>query len=188
MIAEIPDAFRSLEPATRTALVLSGRDFHVAKGTQILHAHEAWQTAYWLKNGIVRMYHIDRDGNEHNKRFFTQGSFFWPVSAVMREQAAGFSMAALASTTGTCWSFSVLRAAFNSPYEWLEFNHLWTDSLLTAKLKREQELLQLSATERYVALCQDEPALIRAVPDHHLASYIGITPVSLSRIKKSLNI
>lgn len=181
------DAFHTLKTPTRDKLLKSGREFHAAKGAQILQADEPWNTAFWIESGAVRMYYLDRDGNEHNKRFFIKGGFFWPVTSSLREQATGFTIEALVPCVGLSWSFCDLKSAFDDVSEWLEFNQFWAERLLSDKLKRERELLQLSATERYLALCRDEAELIEVVPAHHLASYIGITPVSLSRIKKSIS-
>ncbi|WCN15079.1 Crp/Fnr family transcriptional regulator [Marinomonas mediterranea] len=182
-----PSAFIALSQKTRNALLECAEPFEKRKGTLIHHPSDAWKTAFWLDSGIVRMYYIDRDGQEHNKRFFTSDSFFWPVTSSLREEKTGFAIEAVTPISGQRWSFQSLKDAFEDSTEWLNFNHLWAERLLTHKLKREQELLQLSATERYLALCRDEPDLINTVPAHHLASYIGITPVSLSRLKKSLS-
>ena len=54
------------------------------------------------------------------------------------------------------------------------------------KFLREYEFLIHSPADRYLAFCKDHPALAERLPDYHLASYLGITNVSLSRIKSRI--
>jgi len=59
--------------------------------------------------------------------------------------------------------------------------------LLEDKMSREQQFLQTTATERYQALLTSHPDWVRRIPLRHLASYLGITDVALSRIRRRLN-
>lgn len=59
-------------------------------------------------------------------------------------------------------------------------------ALLDDKMRREQQFLQCTATQRYQALCSERPDWLAQVPLRHLASYLGITDVALSRIRRRL--
>jgi hypothetical protein len=59
--------------------------------------------------------------------------------------------------------------------------------LLDDKMHREQQFLQCSATQRYQHLCISRPEWLARIPLRHLASYLGITDVALSRIRRRLN-
>jgi hypothetical protein len=59
--------------------------------------------------------------------------------------------------------------------------------LLDQKLRREHDLLTLNGSSRYRQLCEDSPQLAARIPLVHLASYLGLTDVSLSRIRRRLN-
>lgn len=178
--------FKQLSQATQQRLFSLARPLNVQKGQSLQQPDQPWECAYWLRQGVVRMYYLDSEGQEHNKRFFLAGDFFWPVTSSLRTQAVGFAMEAIAPVTGQYWRFNELRSAFDNNEEWLEFNQLWMERLLEAKLTREREWLQLSASERYLQLLHQQPELVEQTPAHHIASYLGITPVSLSRLKKSL--
>ncbi len=141
---------------------------------------------YLLNRGLVRMYYADLDGNEHNKRFFMDSDFFWPVTHALRTQPTGFFIETLTETEGYFWQFDAFQSSFSNDYEWLTFSHVWMEKLLEAKLTRERQWLQLTASERYIQFCQHSPKLAARLPAHQVASYIGITPVSLSRLKKHL--
>ncbi len=61
------------------------------------------------------------------------------------------------------------------------------ESLFLLKVKREQSLLNESAEERYLKLFTEQPQLIKEIPLKFLASYIGITPQALSRIRRRIS-
>lgn len=180
--------FSQLSQTTQTKLHGLARPFKANKGMQLLEATRPWTNVYWLRDGVVRMYYLDQSGHEHNKRFFFAGDFFWPVTHSLREQEAGFAIETLAPTTGQYWQFDEFQHAFHDTSEWLNFNQLWMERLLESKLTREREWLQLTASERYLKLYHEQPTAMSQVPAHHIASYLGITPESLSRLKRSLNL
>ena len=76
-----------------------------------------------------------------------------------------------------------LRFSHSSP-EWMKFNLMITRQLLLKKCEREHDLLTLSSSERYAKFITEHPEVDQLIQDYHLASFLGITPISLSRIRK----
>ena len=66
---------------------------------------------------------------------------------------------------------------------WLKVSYLFAHNLLMKKFEKELQLLTLDAAERYALLQARYPELEQLVPSYHIASYLGITPISLSRIR-----
>lgn len=66
---------------------------------------------------------------------------------------------------------------------WLLLARRFAKNLYVRKMQREFEMLTLSAAERYTRFCQDQPALAARLPQHLVASYLGVTPVHLSRLR-----
>lgn len=69
---------------------------------------------------------------------------------------------------------------------WKELLILFLEKAFVIKEKREREFLLLSATERYTIFKEEFPGLEHRIKQHHIASYLGISPVSLSRLKNAL--
>jgi len=69
---------------------------------------------------------------------------------------------------------------------WQELGRRIAENFYVGKERREYELLQLSASERYLMFDQEYPGLARRIPQYYVASYLGITPVALSRIVSRL--
>jgi len=67
---------------------------------------------------------------------------------------------------------------------WMELNNKIVQSLYLKKEKKERDLLFMNADERYLEFLRDYIEIIFRIKDYHITSYLGISPVSLSRIKK----
>lgn len=184
----LPNASICSDPTINQTLWQLAEPFELNKRELLLDASQPWQHCYWLQDGFVRMYYLDLEGREHNKAFFTGSDPFWPVTERLRTQPVEFYIETITSVRGFRWSFEDFKQAFSDPLVWCEFSQFWMERLLNGKLQRERDLLQLSASERYLKLCQQQPELVTALTDSQLASYIGVTPVSLSRLKKSLTV
>ncbi|WP_145959492.1 Crp/Fnr family transcriptional regulator [Vibrio penaeicida] len=179
--------FRSLDKPTQNRLTLSAQSFRFEPQEFLLDSQSKWNTVFLLNSGSVRMYYLDRDGKEHNKAFFVDHAFFWPVTESLRNEPAGFFIESIESGSGWRWDFDVFKQTFANENDWMTFSHLWMENVLAEKFNREKDWLQLTAAQRYVKLITLRPELKR-LPNMHLASYIGVTPESFSRLKKSISL
>lgn len=148
-------------------------------------AGEKWDKVFYIHGGIIRLYYTDKEGREFNKNFFREDQLVWPVSPSARNNDSLFSIEAMED-------IKVSICPFASFYSWLAGHGYWEKFALPHveffaedKFLREYEFLMNSATKRFQNFCMENPELAERIPDYHLASYLGITNVSLSRIKKS---
>lgn len=160
-----------------------GKEIDVIVGSCLLDASHIWNKVTLIEAGVVRMFYLAIDGKEHNKNFFFEGDIFWPVTPSLQEKAAGFTIEALSNVKAIQWHIDDFKSAFESELEWLKFTLFWSDKLLDSKMQREQEWLQLPAKARYENLLIKHPDIVQRVPAHHIASFLGITSVTLSRLK-----
>lgn len=156
----------------------------VAKGAGLLVQGQVWRDALLVERGLLRLYFVRHDGREFNKNFFGDGALFCPLTPAMWADASLFAIAAIDG--GFVW-----RADSAAMRSHLEAHGLWhvargrmLDRLITHKLQREHDLLTLDGRRRYQAFCEREPVLAERVPLNQLASYLGLTDVSLSRIRR----
>ncbi len=84
------------------------------------------------------------------------------------------------------WERSDVVPLFEEHHQWLLFAKKMAERLFYRKEQKEIELLKCSAEERYRHFITDFPGLSQRVPQYHVASYLGITPESLSRIRSKL--
>jgi CRP-like cAMP-binding protein len=157
----------------------------VSKGDFLLRAGELWRHAIAVEEGFLRMYFIRKDGREFNKNFHFEGSLVLPITPAMQSAPSLFYIAAVeASTVWTAPATAVATELQRHNLKHTVENYLLSQ-LITAKLTREHDLLMLDAKDRYRKVCAEYPQVIRRVPLGMLATFLGITDVSLSRIRRN---
>jgi CRP-like cAMP-binding protein len=174
-------------PPAAAGLCKQARPTDLAKGEALLRAGDRWRDLWWVERGCLRLYYLDRKGQASNKNFYADGAMFWPITPGLRNQPVHFWVEA--TETSRVWTlpWSAWAAAMAEAPAWVALEHQVLARLLEDKMAREHAFLQRTATERYLALLAEHPDWLRRVPLRHLASYLGITDVALSRIRRRLN-
>lgn len=151
----------------------------------LLTIGEKWENAFFIHHGLVRLFYTDAKGREFNKGFFCEDQLVWPVAPSARKEDSLFSIAALEDLTVSVCRFAAFHSWLRQHGFWEKFALPYAELFAEQKFKREYEFLVDSAAERYKTFCIEYPGLVSRIPDYHLASYLGITNVTLSRIKNS---
>jgi CRP/FNR family transcriptional regulator, anaerobic regulatory protein len=154
------------------------------KEVVLVNQGDHWNKIYFIERGIVRLFINTPDGQEYNKNFFLEGNFFWPATPETRLRPSLFSIATLETSSIWVGEIVLFQKHLITLKRWETFALSFTEALADQKFNREYEFLILDAEARYMSLLQKYPQLVKRVPDYHLASYLGITNVTLSRIKK----
>lgn len=175
-------------PNAGLALCMAGRPLTLARGQSLLRAGEHWLNLWWVESGVLRLYYIDRDGAESNKNFFLDDAFFWPITPKLRDQPVGFFVDALEHSRVWAVPIAPLMQALANHAAWADVQRQTLCALLDDKMQREQAFLQTSARQRYEALLRDHPAWANRIALKHVASYLGITDVSLSRLRSEMGL
>jgi len=161
------------------------------RGQPLLRAGEHWRHLWWVERGALRLYYLDRDGAESNKNFFLDGALCWPITPTLRQQPVMFHVEPLEDSL--VWALP-LPAEASAPLPgvgwapWTALEHKVLCALLDGKMQREQEFLQLSARQRYARLLEQHPQWAGRIALKHLASYLGVTDVSLSRLRSEMGL
>ena len=167
-----------------SALLSISKLITLAKGDRFIEAGQVPRCMGFVVKGLFRYVYLDREGKEFTKNFLSENSFITSYSAMVQQQQSWFSIEALEDS-------EVLRFDFLSWKRISQYNSQWDRFLLQMlekaffiKEKRERELLLLDAESRYRIFIQEFPGLDKRVKQHIIASYLGIKPESLSRIRK----
>lgn len=156
------------------------------KGATLLHQGAVWDKAFFIERGLIRLHTIGLDGRDFSTSFWAEGSMVFPITTDMEQQAAGFNISALEDSTVWQAPMSDLRPGLETRGLWEPLRAELLGILLDRKSQRELDLQTLDGRARYQKFCQQHPGLAARVPLVHLASYLGITDVSLSRIRRQL--
>lgn len=137
---------------------------------------------WFLETGVLRSILI-KEGEEFTSDFFFEGSFVSVYTSFLTQTPAIVSIRAISPATLYGISYAQFNDLLNKSSEWYKLGKYIADSFFFKKCKRETSLLQDSATERYKFLLETFPGIEQLVTQRHIASYLGIKPESLSRIK-----
>lgn len=180
--------FPEMAPASLAELAAQARREPLQAHATLLAAGSVWQHAFWVERGMLRLFYIDSEGRESNKNFHAEDAFIWPVTETMQREPAAFFIAAL--TPATVWRLphAALQSAVDALPSWTNLRLQALAGLLDDKMRREQVFLQCSARQRYEALLRERPEWAGRIPLRHLASYLGMTDVSLSRLRAEMGL
>lgn len=153
----------------------------------LVKAGEKWDKVFLIHKGIIRLYYTNLEGQEHNKGFFWENQLLWPIAPSARKNDSLFNIAALEPVTVSVCDFSSFYAWLTCHDCWEKFALPYVELFVEDKFRREYEFLMNSATERFQCFCTEYAGLVGRIPDYQLASYLGVTNVTLSRIKKSID-
>ena len=152
----------------------------------ILLPDTAVHEIYFVCHGLLRFYYLSDDGVESNKAFIPENTFAGSLAALALNLSVLYGIQALEPTTYLVTQFSEFVALFEQDPVFERLGRKFAEWLLIRKELRTRSLLQQQGQQRYLTFAQDYPELVARIPQYHIASYLGITEVSLSRIKRSL--
>lgn len=156
--------------------------FHtLKKGTILLSEGQKSNCSYFVLKGCIRTYYVI-DGEEKSTGFYTEMEGLTPP-CVISKMPSDFFISCTEDTILTI-SNTEMEAEVNSKFPKFELMCRMLSEELLAKQRIDFDEYKTSSPEqRYLNLMQKRPDLIQRIPQHQLASYIGIKPQSLSRIR-----
>ena len=139
----------------------------------------------FVVSGILREFYTDKVGREYNKSFCLPGCFTGSYYDLSSGKPSVVSIQAMTDAKILVMSYAEYKRLMSKDMFWLKVAYSYAHNLLMSKIEKEFQLLTLSAAERYDLLLSTNKELIQLIPDYHIASYLGITPISLSRIRSN---
>lgn len=158
------------------------------KGHVLLHNGELCEKIYFCASGLLRMYYNTTNGSEYNKSFIVERGFFTSYSSLILSIPSHFSIQSMESSVVASFTGRTLDQLFRRHACWETVGRKLVEQLYIKKELKERQLLAYSAEERYRMFLKEYPSLNRRIPQYHIASYLGITPVSLSRIRSKVGL
>lgn len=173
-------------PAGAKELAAAARPRLLATGQALLEAGQPWQHLHWIERGVLRLCLIDAQGRASNKNFHLDGTLLWPITPRLRQEPVGFWIEALRPSRVWSLPWTPWQTICADWPDWQTLERHTLAALLDDKMRREQQFLQLSAAQRYQAMLQEHPDWPQRIALRHLASWLGVTDVALSRIRRRL--
>lgn len=140
----------------------------------------------FVVSGLLRYYYTDRNGVEYTKAFAAENDFAVAYASMLLKQPSAFSIEALENTVLLCIKYSDWEKLLESVPCWNIVARKVVEKVYIMKQLRERELLLEDAQSRYLHFMEQYPSLHKRLKQHYIASYLGISPVSLSRIRRKM--
>lgn len=159
----------------------------VRKLDYLLMAGEIPDRIYLNISGLLRLFYIDYNGSEVVKHFCVENTCAISYSAFLSRKESDIYIQALEDTSLLAIDHETYRKLMDGHPCWQKAARRLAEFMFILKEKKEASFLLYDAQERYARFLRDYPNLESRIPQYHIASYIGITPESLSRIRSTIS-
>ncbi|MDP4145510.1 MAG: Crp/Fnr family transcriptional regulator [Bacillota bacterium] len=158
------------------------------KDTFFLQEDEQSTEIGLIAKGVFRSYYIDKKGNDITKYFYAEGEILFSYVAYLSQKESMYYIQALEDSKVLVAKISDFEEIVEGNYQLLLFYKKMIDSVLIMKEEHASSFKLLNSVERYRQFLAAYPGLEKRIKQCHLASYLGITPVSLSRIRNKFSL
>lgn len=156
------------------------------KGEFLLRGGEVCNHVSFLNKGVARVYNIVAD-DELTINFAFEGNYITDYpSLVSRTPSADF-IVAMEDVEVLQLDYETLQRLYEEYPVWQKYGRLMAEYILVFVVERNKALLFDTPEERYLKLMKQRPKVISQIPLKYIASYLGITPEALSRIRKRMS-
>jgi len=139
-----------------------------------------------LMDGVVRSYATDEKGKEFTRSLYVPMRVVGAFSALVKQKPAEVVYECLTDCTFLVGDFKKFKELASKNVELANLYNQLLERIFIRMEKRIYELSMLDAKQRYLKLKKHIPEIENLIPQYHIASYLNITPVQLSRIRKDL--
>ena len=157
------------------------------KNTTILTEHEVESYLYFVESGITRYYVITPEGKEVCLLFTFDNGFMSEMSSFISREPSGCFIETLSETKTWRIHYNDVQKLYTNTKVGNHFGRIALEQLYIRKAKREKSFLIQTPEQRYLDLLHFAQHILHQIPLKHIASYLGVTPQALSRIRKRIN-
>ena len=158
----------------------------IAKGSALLKEGEIANEYFLLEKGIVRAFVHDYNNNEITTEFFVENEIVIVPASLFQRNSSQENVQAV--TDCVLWKiyFNDFQHLFHSVPGFSEWGRLWFTTQVFSLKQKSLDMVTETATNRYLKLLKEKPQIIQNAPLKQIASFLGITDTSLSRIRKDI--
>ncbi len=149
----------------------------------ILAEGDVAQNVYFILDGCLRSYSIDKKGNEHVMQFATSNCWITDMYSFISKKKAFLFIEALKDSTVIGLKREDQLLLFEEIPALERYFRILIENSLVSNRSRIIDNFSLTASEKYNIFCKTYPDLVKEIPQKHIASFIGVSPEFLSKIK-----
>ncbi len=185
LINKIKDS-QDLSQAAEAYLYSIAKKKTFAKGALLIQQGQRVNKVFYILNGCLRSYCIDKMGKEHTLQFGIKNWWISDYIAIYNNEYANLAIECLKESTVIEFNAKKLNNIFSLFPEFEPFQRQLLERHVASLHKRILNQLQLTASERYALFLEQYPDIEQFTRNYHIASYLGITQESLSRLRSEI--
>jgi CRP-like cAMP-binding protein len=174
---------QTVEDGLLQELLAVSSELTVAKNAFIVSEGKVDQHIYFIESGAVRVF-LQSEFEELTIRFGYQGSFITSLSSFIKGTPSEFYIQAIRATKLRVISKAQFQEYIDRDDRYLKLYNAILEDLVLQQLEREIDLLTYSPSERLQRVLERSPNVFQEIPSKYIASYLRMTPETLSRIRK----
>lgn len=156
------------------------------KGTFILRENEINDDYIYLEQGLMRTFLLDLQGNEITTDFFTEDNVVFEVTSFFNRVRSEANIQAVTDCIGFKTSYKKLNTLFHNKPAFRDLGRAILVKEFIASKQRNFGMINKTAEARYLQLLHIKPQILKYAPLKQIASYLGITDSTLSRLRKKI--
>lgn len=158
-----------------------------AKGEVFIQAGATKKDIFFIRQGLVRSYFVDEKLEEITFQLYAETNVFGNVHTILLNEPSKFSYQALEPTKVYTVDYDVLMDEISNNPKLSGINRRYIgEKILKQAFQRVESFVFLSPEERYQKYIKDNPNVVNRAPDKYIANVLGVTSVSLSRIRNRI--
>ncbi|WP_109436554.1 MULTISPECIES: Crp/Fnr family transcriptional regulator [Aquimarina] len=179
----------SIVPIARNEAQEIANTFHpikLKKGEFLLRENQTNDDYFYLEKGLMRTFLFDLEGNEITTDFFTEDNIVFEVTSFFNRVRSEANIHAITDCYGFSISYEELNTLFHDKPAFRDFGRAILVKEFMASKKRNYGMINRTAEERYQNLLTAKPQILQYSPLKYIASYLGVTDSTLSRLRKKI--
>ena len=182
LIKKIKDRI-NLSSEAEAYLISISKEKVIPKGSILIREGQTVKKIYFVTDGCLRSYCTDKNGKEHTLQFAIKNWWISDYIAIHNNESATLTVECLKESTVIEFNAKKIDGILSLFPEYEPFQRYILERHVVSLHKRILNQLQLTASERYDLFIEQYPNIEQSTRNYHIASYLGITQESLSRIR-----
>jgi len=176
-----------LKPADYELISKAHVKMDFQQGTLLLEIGKIAHEFYIIEEGLARSFLYDYNGNETTTGFYCPKEILIESLSLFQRIPSKENFQAITDVVAWKIEYEIFQELLNKTEGLREWGRTWATSQLFVLKQHSISVLTMSATDRYLALIHERPQIIKQSPLKYIASYLGVTDTSLSRIRKEIS-
>lgn len=186
-LKEFSQKFDFLSSADLSLILQHVKLQQLSKGEYFIQSGQKHRNVALVKNGLLRCFYIKENGEEVNAFFRWEGTVIGAYECIIKEVVSSQYIQAIEDCTLMSIDFNNLEKLYDENRNLEKAGKILLQNTLAEALQKIASFITDSPELRYKKLLEEYPELNQRIPNKYIASFLGITPVSLSRIRRRIH-